>query len=124
MLMENLLKLQTLEFGEIQDDKAAKAIVELRGKIPAPILDHYDRLRVRGKQGLAAVRHQVCTACHMRVPLGTIMTIKHGQDIQLCDNCGRYLYLPPGEESAPVPAPAAIKRVRAPRRPKKPSAPA
>jgi hypothetical protein len=30
----------------------------------------------------------------MQVPLGVVMTLKRGQDIQLCENCGRYLYLP------------------------------
>jgi len=29
------------------------------------------RLMARGKKGLAAVRNQVCTGCHMRVPVGT-----------------------------------------------------
>lgn len=93
-LLQNLLKLQTLEFSDTQDDDAKATIVKLRGKIPAPILGHYDRLRVRGKRGLTAVRNQVCTGCHMRLPLGVIMTLKHDTDIQLCDNCGRYLYLP------------------------------
>jgi len=85
-------------------------VAELRGKIPAPILGHYDRLRVRGKKGLAAVRHQVCTGCHMSVPLATVMTLKHAQDIQLCDSCGRYLYLPDEAESPPPPEPKPVRR--------------
>ena len=113
-LMQNLLKLQRLEFSETQDKNIAVLVAELRGRIPAPILGHYDRLRVRGKMGLAAVRHQVCSGCHMRLPLAVIMTLKHQQDLQLCDNCGRYLYLPAEEiptlkepaEAAPVKAAA------------------
>src|SRR3989304_1645304 len=96
--MTNLLRLQTLEFSEKQDKPTAALIAELRGKIPPQILGHYDRLRVRGKKGLTAVINQVCTGCHMRLPLAVIMTLKHDQDIQLCDTCGRYLYLP--DESA------------------------
>ena len=101
-LMQNLLKLQTLEFNETETNHAAQ-IAELRGKIPTQILGHYDRLVARGKKGIAAVRNQVCTGCHMRQPLGLIMTLKHGTDIQLCDSCGRYLYLP--EEPAVAEAP-------------------
>ena len=67
----------------------------MRGKIPPQILAHYDRLVARGKKGVALVRNQVCTGCHMRVPIGVIMTLKHDEDIQLCESCGRYLYLPP-----------------------------
>src|ERR1035438_6076474 len=93
-LIENLLKLQTLEFNETAEAKTAGRIAELRGKIPAPILVHYDRLAESGKKGVAAVRHQVCTGCHMQVPLAVVMTLMHGDDIRICENCGRYLYLP------------------------------
>ena len=96
-LMQKLLELQTLEFSETNDDNSSAMIAEFRRAIPAPILGHYDRLRARGKKGLAAVRHQVCTACHMRQPLGVILTLKQGQDVQLCHNCDRYLYLPAEE---------------------------
>ena len=92
LLMQNLLALQTLEFNKPTGD--TKTIEELRGKIPAQVLAHYDRLMARGKKGVAAVRNQVCTGCHMGLPTGVVMTLMHGTDIQLCDNCGRYLYLP------------------------------
>lgn len=115
-LMQNLVRLQTLEFDEPETTGNEAMIVELRGKIPVPILGHYDRLRARGKKGVAAVRHQVCTGCHMSVPLASVMTLKHGTDVQLCDTCGRYLYLPAEEETAPSPPPAPLKRGRKPRR--------
>lgn len=92
-LLQNLLKLQALEFGEVEDENAEATIAELRAKIPPQILGHYDRLVVRGKKGVALVRDQVCTGCHMRLPIGVITTLMHGQDLQLCDSCGRYLYL-------------------------------
>ncbi len=85
--------------------------------MPAQILGHYDRLVARGKKGVAVVRNQVCTGCHMRLPIGTINTLMQGNDIQLCDTCGRYLYLPDPAESqfveniaATKPAPKARKR--------------
>jgi len=117
--MQNLLKLQTLEFSETGDETTAATITALRAKIPPPILGHYDRFQVRGKKGLAVVVNQVCTGCHMRLPLGVIMTLKRGQDLQLCDSCGRYLYLPDEAESAPATAPRAAKPVQAPQRRKK-----
>ncbi len=97
-LLTTLLKLQALDFGpQTQTSDAEKA--ELRAKVPVQILGHYDRLVARGKKGVALVRNQVCTGCHMRLPIGTINTLMQGHDIQLCDTCGRYLYLPTPAET-------------------------
>jgi len=105
-LLQNLVELQSLEFEKITGKAAEPAIAELRGKIPPQILGHYDRLVAHGKKGLAAVRDQVCTGCHMHLPIGVVTTLMHDDDIQLCDNCGRYLYLPEATK-AEVPKPTA-----------------
>jgi hypothetical protein len=100
-VLQNLLKLQALEFGETTAKNVAAQTAEFRGLIPPPILVHYDRLRVRGKKGVALVRNQVCAGCHMHVPIGQITVLMRGEDIQLCESCGRYLYLPnPAEAEA------------------------
>jgi len=101
-LLQNLIKLQSLEFREIKEKNADTTIAELRGKIPPQILGHYDRLLAKGKKGVAAVRNQVCTGCHMRVPIGVVTTLMHDTDIQLCESCGRYLYL--ADSTQPTPA--------------------
>ena len=98
-VLQNLLKLQTLEFGEAGGKHVDAQAAELRGTIPQPILDHYDRLRARDKKGVAIVRNQSCTGCHMRVPIGQISVLMRGEDIQLCETCGRYLYLPDPAET-------------------------
>ena len=102
-LLQNLVRLQSLEFGDVKVENAEASAAKLRAKIPQPILSHYDRLIARGKRGMAMVRDQVCTGCHMRLPMAVIMTLMHDRDIQLCDSCGRYLYLadpkPPSRRS-------------------------
>jgi predicted nucleic acid-binding Zn-ribbon protein len=121
-LLQNLIKLQSLEFDEIEDPNAEAVMAELRTKIPPQILGHYDRLVAKGKKGITMVRDQVCTGCHMRVPIGGIMTLKHGVDIQLCENCGRYLYLAPATPAEPaksVEAATGSKPGRKPRKSKK-----
>ena len=117
-LLQNLLKLQSLEFGEGTEKNSGTLIAELRAKIPPPILGHYDRLRVRGKKGVAIVRNQVCSACHIHLPIGVITTIMHDQDIQLCDSCGRYLCLEEKTETAELPRDdsAAVKPAKKPRK--------
>lgn len=97
-LMKSLIELQTIELGQSADPNASAIVDELRMKIPAHILAHYDGMMNRGKKAIAPVRNQNCSGCHMRVPLATIMTLRHARDVQLCDNCGRYLYLPEGED--------------------------
>jgi len=111
--IQKLLKLQALEFGEETGKSVETQIAELRGEIPPPILGHYDRLRVRGKKGVALVRNQVCTGCHMQQPIGKITVLMRGEDIQLCDTCGRYLYLPDAGESEFVERMAASKPAEA-----------
>jgi hypothetical protein len=100
VVVQNLIRLQTLEFGEVKN--VGGEAEQLRAKIPAPILGHYDRLRVRGKKGISLVRNQVCTGCHMHVPIGKITVLMRELDIQLCDYCGRYLYLADAAESPAV----------------------
>jgi predicted nucleic acid-binding Zn-ribbon protein len=112
-LINGLLKLQSIEFdGQVVPDKE-KCVAELRAKIPAPILGHYDRLVARGKKGTAIVRNEVCTACHMHVPRGVVLTLIRGDDVQLCENCGRYLCLPGEAELPKVSEP--VKKTRTPR---------
>ncbi len=114
-LLQNLVKLQSFQFSVDKNPDVAVAMTELRGKIPAQILGHYDRLVARGKKGVAAVHGQVCSGCHMQVPLGVVMTLRHGEDIQICESCGRYLYLPPAESTAPaepITSPKPAKKTR------------
>ena len=116
-ILQILLQLQALQFGGSDAKTTAQQVDALRAKVPPPILGHFDRLIVRGKKGVAVVRNQVCTGCHMRLPIGTVNTLMQGSDIQLCDSCGRYLYLPTASETefvekvaATKPAPKARKR--------------
>ena len=111
-LLQNLLKLQAIEFEETTAKIAGATIAELRGKIPTQILGHYDRLAAQGKKGVTAIRGEVCSSCHIRVPIGAIMTLKRGEDIQLCENCGRYLYLADTAEKEAAPPATPVKRAK------------
>lgn len=106
--IKNLAELQSLEFDEtilMPLPAAQKRIAALRKTIPKPVLDHYNRLCDQGKKGVAALRHQVCTGCHMRVPLAAMVALMGGEDIHLCENCGRYLYFEAEPAVAAAPAP-------------------
>ncbi len=113
-LLQNLRKLQALDFNETTSPDAGALKADLRTRIPQPILGHYDRLVARGKKGLAVVRNQVCSGCHMRLPIGVVNTVMQGNDIQICDSCGRYLCLPDESEAKAAEAPPVkpVKKTR------------
>ena len=118
-ITQNLLRLQGLDFGQ-QPTNASQAAV-LRATIPQGMLQQYDRLRARGKTGIAVVRNRVCTGCRMQVPIAVVAMLMRGTGIQVCGNCGRYLCLPelsdepahgadPNLPAAVTPAPRTRKR--------------
>jgi hypothetical protein len=102
-IMESLFTLQTLQLqsgpGQRNRDGAMEAI---RKTIPSVVLTHYDRLLAHGKKGVAIVRNGVCTECHLRVAIGALASLANASDIQVCGNCGRYLFLPANAPVVPV----------------------
>jgi hypothetical protein len=101
-IMELLLELQDLQLSaEPLSLEVESKMNALRPLVAKPILDHFDRLIVQGKTGVAKARDGVCGECHLRICSGTFAILTHRTDLCLCDNCGRYLYLPPsGSEGA------------------------
>ena len=56
----------------------------------------------------------------MHVPIGQITVLMRGEDVQLCESCGRYLYLPDAAETEFLAhAEAAKPAAKAPAKPRK-----
>jgi predicted nucleic acid-binding Zn-ribbon protein len=110
-VIEPLFELQALE-QQSSDPEQDAVIQRLRKKVPPQILAHYDRLRARGKRGVAVVRNGVCAECHMRLSSGTYATLRRFEDILICDSCGRSVHLP-ASEIIPVEPPPVSKPSRA-----------
>ena len=62
--------------------------------IDEDLLDQYNRL-FRSKNGAAivALEHEVCTGCHMKLTMQTLVHIKAEKQVTHCEQCGRILYL-------------------------------
>lgn len=71
----------------------AQETAAIRALIPTAILGHHDRMRSRGKKSVAAVRNGVCGACHLSLPISHAISLNPEQDIEVCDNCGVFLYV-------------------------------
>lgn len=99
-IMEHLLALQNLHFNAPKLSPTVLAKVrQRRAEVPSPVLAHFERLTARGKRGVAIVRDGICTECHLRITTGKLASLSTNKDICLCDNCGRYLYLPETEST-------------------------
>ncbi|MCE0497686.1 MAG: hypothetical protein LV481_07050 [Methylacidiphilales bacterium] len=106
--MNTVNQLLTKDLQELQDllnasnkglsDQAASPKTNrkaelIRKRIPQPVLDHFDRMRLRGKKPIAPVRHAVCTACHLRIPQNHVLHMHKSGELDVCDNCGTFIFL-------------------------------
>ena len=98
--IETLAALQELTFrtGKKPSKDQQTNISLLREKIPAPVLLNFDRHVVRGNKGVAPVRNGVCSACHLRVPMGIVASLVSSPNLLTCESCGTYLMLVPNED--------------------------
>ena len=97
--MKNTIsRLLTLQDLELQTpNKRTSEAENLRAGIPPVMLDRFDKFLVRGKKGVAVVRNGVCRGCQIALPVGVFNGLIQGELAQICDSCGRYLYLPEAE---------------------------
>jgi hypothetical protein len=110
-VLQSLLRLQGLELGG--QPKNPSLAAELRAAVPQAMLVKYDRLRARGKKGIAVVRDRVCTSCRMQVPIAVVATLMRGNVTEVCGNCGLYLCLPePAEAQESLGIAAPVPRAR------------
>jgi predicted nucleic acid-binding Zn-ribbon protein len=65
----------------------------LAAGIEADTLNRYERLlRNKGNRVVVGVDHGVCGGCHMKFPHQIIVTLRAGEEMVTCPNCGRILY--------------------------------
>ena len=102
-ILETLLLLETLASQKDSAITGGHGVDELRKKIPVQVLQHCDRLRVRGKKGVVYVRNGVCSQCHMQVAVGLLASLRRVDNLYRCANCGSYLCL--AAEPAPLELP-------------------
>jgi len=65
---------------------------ELRASIDQADLDLYDSLlRSKGGVAVTVLKGELCGGCRVRVPSGLAQRVRQGQELVLCNNCGRIL---------------------------------
>lgn len=94
----------------LSDGERNSEIARLRAIIPAFILAHHDRKLQQGKASIAPVVNGVCSACHLRLPIGHLARLQSSQDLEVCDNCGTFIFQDSAFAEAPVGKKAAKPR--------------
>ncbi|MFW6131857.1 MAG: zinc ribbon domain-containing protein [Candidatus Aminicenantaceae bacterium] len=71
---------------------------KLASKIPSKEYNLYQKLH-KNKNGIALspVNNEFCSMCHMRIRPQVINELKAQNEIIVCENCGRILYIPKKE---------------------------
>ena len=84
-----------------EDDEATRVLVEfgerrtkLSSQIPKHLFSTYERMSRLGRgQALAEVRKNgICAACRVRVRPKIFSDVRKGDQLIICENCGRILY--------------------------------
>lgn len=114
------------QLNQLEDDRAlakktdrsalnSEALMEsLRANMPLGVLSHHDRLRSRGRQSLAEIRHGVCSGCHMTLPTGLQAEVQRETTLLRCATCGRFIFTAAVSDEPPLPAkiPQSTKRAK------------
>lgn len=61
-------------------------------KVDAELLEKYRNIKQHCTPPMARLMDGQCTGCFVSLPSATLLSIKSGENIVLCDNCGRILY--------------------------------
>lgn len=74
---------------------AARQRADAAAAVPdKALLKRYDDIRAKSAGvGIAPIIDGDCGGCHMKLPSTLVKLVKEGQDVQICDNCGRLLTL-------------------------------
>ncbi len=74
-------------------EKIEEKIGELESRLERPASGRYRRLGGHeGNRVVVPVVDGVCYGCFMRVPTAWASDAERNQELEVCDNCGRFLY--------------------------------
>jgi predicted nucleic acid-binding Zn-ribbon protein len=80
--------------GFLDIHRASRA--EITAKLPKPIVNVYDRIRVKlGGVAIAEVINSRCQACQITIRPQYLQDLRKGTELMRCEQCGRFLYINP-----------------------------
>lgn len=75
------------EMAELQPERE-----RLAAKVDKMLLRRYEEIRkTHAGIGMAATGNDLCPVCHVKLTPQTMLTLREGEELTFCDNCGRIL---------------------------------
>lgn len=103
-LEERIRVIEEQEAGlESEVEQARTGADAVAEQVAKPLLARFTRI-FGARQGIAMVpaNNGHCGACNVQLTPHTMQLVKRGQDLVICEGCGRYLYWDQEEEDIPV----------------------
>lgn len=95
-LAEEALRRVESDVFEMKVEDAVQAlegkIVELEGRLDPAVRSRYGRLSGRRMRIVVPVLQGICYGCFMAVPTAWASEVERNARIDVCENCGRFLY--------------------------------
>ena len=92
MIRDSKQEEESLGFQIQNLEKLHAAREHLAEQIEVEWLRLYDRVSKRHGRAVVPVEEGVCLGCFMGLPTSAQIKPKPGEDIRVCENCGRILY--------------------------------
>ncbi|MBQ6693213.1 MAG: hypothetical protein IJP30_05015 [Clostridia bacterium] len=82
-----------LEASKPEMEKLSAERKTLGEKVPAELMDQYKKIKRQRPNPVAKVRSEQCGGCNMSIPSLMMRRLRAGEQVIVCENCGRILYL-------------------------------
>jgi len=90
---------RAIEDADARTERLTAERAELAARIPAPLIEPYERLKSKGDgRAMAACHNFVCAGCRMSVTANTVNRLMAGNQLVYCHSCGRILYIADDED--------------------------
>lgn len=96
---EGARAMEVAEFNIDLDDAVAqleRRIDELKLELPPQVNSRLDRFAKTGGRPVVPVINGICYGCFTSVSTGSVADLRRNDEINYCENCGRFLYVVPG----------------------------
>lgn len=73
-------------------EKVEEKVLELEGRLEPAVRSRYRRLVGTHERTVVPVVEGICYGCFMAVPTAWASDVDRNETLDVCDNCGRFLY--------------------------------
>ncbi len=99
MQIDGLVRLQELEDLLVETknsdkkDEIKSEIILIKAQLPFDILNRFYRLYKRNGNAVVVANGGVCHGCFLNLPSSQASSMNHSNTLNVCQNCGRFIYM-------------------------------